>query len=371
MPPISLYVHWPFCLSKCSYCAFVSRCKDDSMYSNIISRIVAELDYHRDVFEEKNLVSIFFGGGTPSLIQPRDIEKIIRKVFSIAHIANDIEITLEANPETVDVGKLLDFKNAGINRLSMGCQSFIESDLKFLGRNCSAHKTAESAEAVANVFSNFSFDLMYGFVSQTEENLFYNLKKIHDLSAKHVSLYKLTFEEQTPMHEMLQKGKINDISDEREAQLYRLINEQLKKYGFYGYEISNYAKSAKFESVHNLAYWNYKDYLGIGPSAHSRITIGGQKHAGENKNQIETWLNSHQKFYPLTETETQEEIIFMGLRTKYGVDLAYLSGIDLSYFLKNNLLKIQNENKIVIPPDKYIISDYIIKEIISAIAVSS
>lgn len=367
MQPLSIYVHWPFCLSKCSYCAFVSRCKDDSMYSEIVTQILAELDYCKVLFEKKNLVSIFFGGGTPSLMQPRDIEKIIIKAFSMVHTVENIEITLEANPETVDEKKLVDFKNAGINRLSMGCQSFVESDLRFLGRKCSAYKTAESAEAVAKIFSNFSFDLMYGFDAQTEENLLYNLKRISNLSAKHVSLYKLTFEEHTPMYKKLLNGEVNDISDEREEYLYKLINEQLKKYGFYRYEISNYAKSAEFESVHNLAYWNYQDYLGIGPSAHSRITIGTPKHAGENKNRIEEWLNSHQEFYPLSDAETKEEIILMGLRTKYGIDVKHLRGIDLSYFLKNNLLKIQNENRVVIPPERYIISNHIIEEIISVL----
>lgn len=361
---ISAYIHWPFCLSKCQYCGFMSVPFDSDLADSVFLKILSDIDEYKNYLQDRNLVSIFFGGGTPSLLSPDKIEKIINKIIRNTKTSFLPEITIETNPDTVDYQKLTDFKKLGINRLSLGCQSFFDDDLRFLGRRCDGKKTLQAAENTAKIFSNYSFDFIYGFKLQTQEKLRNNIEKAISFGTPHLSLYRLTLEPKTPLFKKFKLHKYSDISDLEEERLYNLIYEILIENGLYRYEVSNYAKSSDFESIHNLAYWNYQDYIGVGPSAHSRIFLDKNKYAGENDKDIKKWLVSKQKFTKLTEDESNKEAIIMGLRTKYGVSKKYFSNLDLKYFLKNNLLKDENNNYII-PQDKLIISDYIIREVIS------
>lgn len=369
MQNISVYIHWPFCRSKCDYCNFVSvPCCSDSY--DVFEKIISDIKSYKNILQNRKLVSVFFGGGTPSLLSPAEIEKILKTVFScVGSIYSNVEVTLESNPGTFDEVKLSGFKTAGINRLSLGCQSFFDDDLKFLGRACDAKTTLKAAELVAKKFQNFSMDFIYGFNLQSPEKLSKNIETAVSFSSPHLSFYKLTIEENTPLYNRMISGEFSDISDDEEKRLYDLIEEILKSSNLFRYEISNYAKCG-FESVHNLAYWNYNDYLGVGPSAHSRLYIGDQeffglkgKIAGENENNLRKWLNSKQMFYKLSACEIFEEKILMGLRTKYGVKKEILKNVDIGYFLRNEYL-LEAGDSIKINPKLFHVSDYIINELL-------
>ena len=270
--------------------------------------------------------------------------------------------------------KLSDFKTAGINRLSLGCQSFFNDDLKFLGRSCDAKTTFKALEIVAKKFQNFSMDFIYGFNAQSKERLSQNIETAVSFGSPHLSFYKLTLEENTPLYNRMIAGEFSDISDEEEKTLYDLIDVFLKISDLERYEISNYAKCG-FESVHNLAYWNYDDYLGVGPSAHSRLYLDDQevlglqgKIAGENESNLQKWLNSKQKFYQLSEQEIFEEKVLMGLRTKYGVKKEIFKNTDIGYFLKNEYL-LNDDDSIKINPKLFHVSDYIINDLLLAVCI--
>ncbi len=370
MSNISVYVHWPFCQSKCDYCSFVSIPCRGINYDVFVEKIISDIKLYKSVLQSRNLVSVFFGGGTPSLLKPIEIEKILKTVFfCTGNVDANIEITLESNPGTFDEVKLSDFKTAGINRLSLGCQSFFDDDLKFLGRSCDAKTTLKAAELVAKKFQNFSMDFIYGFKAQSPEKLSQNIETAVSFGSPHLSFYKLTLEENTPLYNRMIAGEFSDISDEEEKTLYDLIDVSLKVSDLERYEISNYAKCG-FESVHNLAYWNYDDYLGVGPSAHSRLYLDDQeilglqgKIAGENESNLQKWLNSKQKFYQLSEQEIFEEKVLMGLRTKYGVKKEIFKNTDIGYFLKNEYL-LGDGDSIKINPKLFHVSDYIINELL-------
>lgn len=370
MSNISIYVHWPFCQSKCDYCSFVSIPCQGIDYDVFVEKVIYDIKSYKSVLQCRNLVSVFFGGGTPSLLKPIEIEKILKTVFScVGNVDPNIEITLESNPGTFHEVKLSDFKAAGINRLSLGCQSFFDDDLKFLGRSCDAKTTLKAAEIVAKKFQNFSMDFIYGFNSQSKEKLSKNIETAVFLSSPHLSFYKLTLEENTPLYNRMIAGEFSDISDEEEKALYESIETSLKISDLERYEISNYAKCG-FESVHNLAYWNYDDYLGVGPSAHSRLYLDNAeflglkgKVAGENENNLKKWLNSTQKFYQLSDREIFEEKVLMGLRTKYGVKKETFKNTDIEYFLKNEYL-LNAGDSVKINPKLFHVSDYIINELL-------
>lgn len=367
MESLSFYVHWPFCLSKCAYCAFYSVINDDSLYSSVLTKIIGDIERYTDYIGKRRIDSIFFGGGTPSLIHPSDIAKIIDFIALKHDISTEAEITLEANPDTLDSNNLLGFKTAGINRLSLGVQSFNEDELRFLGRRCNAKAATRVAELVHNFFDNFSFDVIYGFAVQTKQGLENTLHMALSFCPPHLSCYKLTFEEGTRMYRSWELGEIDDITNEEDLDLSNAIEEILEHDNLRRYEISNYAKCGH-ESVHNCAYWNYFDYLGIGPSAHSRITMSGNKCAVENPKDIKQWLDSHSPLIKLSDTEICEEAIIMGLRTIYGVDKKYfkpdvVSLNKIHQFISDGVL-IRSDNRVKIARKYLNLCDYITEEII-------
>lgn len=339
----SVYVHWPFCLSKCPYCDFNSHVAAVSDYNIWHQSFKTALLYHKNHFRTDKVDTVFFGGGTPSLMPPLLIEKILRDIQDIFEFAGDIEITLEANPTSVEAQKFIDYKQAGVNRLSMGIQALNDADLKVLGRTHSVSDAMCAFETAKSVFNNVSFDLIYARQNQTlsawEKELHYAMT----LAIDHISLYQLTIEEGTIFANWYKRGKITVPSDELCEEMYFMTSDILTSYGYDHYEISNFAKPKK-QARHNLAYWNYRSYLGIGAGSHGRVFKNdGTLYATVAEKMPQNWLNIVSKNHDagfvscdvVPESEQILEYVLMGLRLSIGIDLTRYSNLQLN---KNKLL---------------------------------
>ncbi|MDR2794366.1 MAG: radical SAM family heme chaperone HemW [Holosporaceae bacterium] len=330
MAALAVYVHWPFCVSKCPYCDFLSIVADPSIHKDFEKFLLQDLKNELKKFPNQSISSVFFGGGTPSLMSAKSIENMLQALQKQCSLENNAEITLEANPGTFDYQKLLDFQNAGVNRLSLGVQSFKEKNLRFLGRIYDEKQSLKATEIASRTFANFSLDFIYGYQCQTLEDLQQDLIRAVDFGCQHLSCYQLTFEENTPFFHRLAAGIIKKINENHELKCYKLINSFLLSKNIRRYEVSNYAV-AGCESRHNLCYWKYQDYLGVGPGAHSRITIDGRKYEIKKISSPEKWADalknkentvSIQKM--LSFQEELEERVIMGLRLIDGVDMKNL-----------------------------------------------
>lgn len=328
---LSIYIHWPFCLSKCPYCDFNSHIANSIDDNNWLKSYEKEIEYFKDIIQDKYIKSIFFGGGTPSLMNPKIVEGIINKIKGLARIDKQTEITLEANPTSFETEKFKAFKAASINRVSIGVQSLREDDLKKLGRTHDFLQAIKTIESANKIFSRVSFDLIYARSGQELKDWQQELKQAMELVTGHISLYQLTIEKGTPFYKLFHDGNLILPSSDIAAEMYEWTNDYLESQNYFRYEISNYAKKGQ-ECVHNLTYWNYNDYLGIGPGAHSRII--------ENPSSVsaimmwhkpEKWLeavnnenNGIQTNSKLTKQEIIEEILMMGLRLKNGINISAL-----------------------------------------------
>jgi len=272
MRPLAIYIHWPFCKSKCPYCDFNSHVRDSVEHERWQAALLRELDTMAQKVPDHRVTSIFFGGGTPSLMKPATVESLIRRVHELWPVADNIEITLEANPTSVESSTFPDFKAAGINRVSLGVQSLDTEALRFLGREHSAHEALHAIDLARKNFDRYSFDLIYARPQQTLASWEAELTQAMAYVGGHLSLYQLTIEENTAFHHAYAKGGFT-LPDEAESEaLYRLTESLLADRGLLAYEVSNYAKSGE-ESRHNLSYWKGDDYVGVGPGAHGRISI--------------------------------------------------------------------------------------------------
>lgn len=319
MDKVAIYLHWPFCLAKCPYCDFVSYPNspaDTSVYEKLLLR---DLQESIKVLDIGSVGSVFLGGGTPSLMSTYAVSDILD--FLSPKLLSNAEISLEANPATFDRKKLLDFQKAGINRLSLGVQSFKNQNLKFLGRIYSEEQAKSAADIVANTFDNFSFDFMYGY--QPIEALISDLQQAVKYGVKHISCYQLTLEPGTPFFAHFSRtGKTFEDSDS----YMPIINELLMSYGIYRYEVSNFS-IPNYESSHNLTYWTYGDYLGCGPSAHSRVFIDGKKHAMVKPSNLQCWRTKIGQWdidKILSYEEQLEETVITGLRKVSGIKFSEL-----------------------------------------------
>ena len=316
-----VYIHWPFCEAKCPYCDFnshVSKKVDQEIW---LTEYLSDIERYASETGSRPLTSIFFGGGTPSLMEPAVVEKIIDRIVNYWPASNSLEITLEANPSSVESQKFRDFAHAGVNRISMGFQALNDRDLTRLGR---IHSTSDSLAALEIANANFgrvSFDLIYGRQDQTPENWEKELRFALSIATEHISLYQLTIEDGTAFGDRYKRGKLRGLPDEdRAVDLFNLTQDVCAETGFSSYEVSNYSKIGS-ESKHNLIYWKYGDYVGIGPGAHGRLTLNGTKHATEAWSNPSKWLSHHEKERTaLTPTEQVEEFLMMGLRLTDGID---------------------------------------------------
>lgn len=324
--PLALYIHWPFCLSKCPYCDFNSHVAQIIPQETYAHALLQELRHAISNIENYKLTSIFFGGGTPSLMDPITVHKLIDYAINHLPVTEDLEITLEANPTSVEIQKLKDFQQAGVNRISLGIQSLNQQALQRLGRQHDARQAIDALTLAKRLFPRISFDLIYAREEQTLSEWQKELKMALDLAHDHLSLYQLTIESGTVFAKYEKQGKLSLPDEKLSSELLIATEEMTHQYGMYNYEISNYAKIGA-ESRHNLAYWRYQDYIGIGPGAHGRITENAVLYATERKKNPKIWLELVQKNgnaliikEALNSIDKAREMILMGLRLKEGVD---------------------------------------------------
>ncbi|MBA3814018.1 MAG: coproporphyrinogen III oxidase [Alphaproteobacteria bacterium] len=325
--PLGLYIHWPFCLSKCPYCDFNSHVREKIDQKRWKAALLRELENAAQNQQNRPLVSVFFGGGTPSLMEPETVAALLEKVKSLFRTTDDLEVTLEANPSTVEAERFKGFREGGVNRLSMGIQSLDDQALSFLGRRHSAAEALKALEIATTYFSRFSFDLIYARPDQTSASWKAELLEALTFARGHLSLYQLTIEPQTVFATRAQRGEKMTLEDDPAAFLYEMTEELMQAAGIPAYEVSNYAQPTQ-ECRHNLLYWNFDDYIGIGPGAHGRISSEGEKWATTRYKAPETWLESveargHglQTSLLLSPLEKLQELTLMGLRLTKGLEV--------------------------------------------------
>ena len=325
--PLALYVHWPFCVSKCPYCDFNSHVRATVDEHAWREALLADLRHEAELLSGRRLTSIFFGGGTPSLMAPATVAALIEAAHRHWAVDEDIEISLEANPNSAEAARFADLAAAGVNRLSLGVQSFDDRDLDFLGRAHSASEGLEALDAAQRHFERVSFDLIYALPGQSEQSWSATLDRALALGTGHLSLYQLTIEPGTRFAALKDAGKLVELDPELGASMYELTAQRTAAAGLPAYEISNHARPGE-ESRHNLAYWRYGDYAGVGPGAHGR-RLGSRT---ERHRKPENFLsaiarNGHgvSEQAPLTALEAAQEALVMGLRLAEGVDAGALA----------------------------------------------
>ena len=328
MEPLALYLHWPFCLAKCPYCDFNSHVRERIDQGRFAAALRRELAWEAQRLGPRPLASIFFGGGTPSLMAPETVATLIDDARRLFAADGEIEITLEANPTSVEAGKLAAFRDAGVNRISMGIQSLRAEPLRALGRQHSVAQAIAALETARRVFPRVSFDLIYARPGQTLDDWRAELREALALAHDHLSLYQLTVEPGTAYEALHRRGELVLPDEELAAALYEATAEEAGRFGLLGYEISNYAVPGR-ESRHNLAYWRYGDYAGIGPGAHGRVSVGGRLLATRRHRAPEPWaerVEAHghgtMQEEPVTPEERAREALLMGLRLAEGIDEA-------------------------------------------------
>lgn len=325
-PGFGVYVHWPFCLAKCPYCDFNSHVRERVDHDRWRAALVAEVDHRAALSPGRTVNSVFFGGGTPSLMEPATVGAVLDRIAERWAVAPDVEVTLEANPTSVEAGRFAGYRAAGVNRVSLGIQALDDADLKALGR---AHSAAEAEEAIRLAHRHFdrvSFDLIYARPDQTVAAWETELRRALDLAAGHLSLYQLTIEEGTRFHTLHERGELVVPDEDTAGDLYEATQAVLEAAGLPAYEISNHARAGQ-ESRHNLVYWRYGDYAGVGPGAHGRHTgADGTKVATRAHRAPEVWLERvARNGHGLHESETVDaearrtEFLMMGLRLAEGV----------------------------------------------------
>lgn len=332
--PFGVYVHWPFCLSKCPYCDFNSHVRhggvDEARFLRGYEREIAAIAAQAP---GRTVSTIFFGGGTPSLMQPSTVQTILDCIGKHWSVAPDVEVTLEANPTSVEATRFRGFRTAGVNRISLGVQSLDDAALAQLGRLHNAQEALDAVAVARAIFPRYSFDLIYARPRQSADAWAEELKRAIAEAAEHLSLYQLTIEPDTPFFGLHRAGKL-PVPDENLARdLYDLTQEICTEARLPAYEISNHARPGA-ECRHNLVYWRGHDYAGIGPGAHGRLTIDGRRVATETEKRPEAWLARVEASGTgttvserLTPGETADEYLLMGLRLAEGIDLERYSKI--------------------------------------------
>jgi putative oxygen-independent coproporphyrinogen III oxidase len=327
--PFGVYVHWPFCLSKCPYCDFNSHVRrggiDEARFVRAFER---ELAATAARIGARNVSSIFFGGGTPSLMQPASLQAILDAIAKHWSVAPDAEVTLEANPTSVEATRFRGYRSAGVNRVSLGVQALDEAALKELGRLHSAQEALDAVAVARSIFDRYSFDLIYARPRQTLDAWAAELKRAIAEAAEHLSLYQLTIEPDTPFAGLHAAGKLSVPDDDLARDLYDLTQAICADAGLPAYEISNHARPGA-ECRHNLIYWRGHEYAGIGPGAHGRLNLDGRRVATETEKRPESWLMRVEATSSgltvdekLSAGETADEFLLMGLRLAEGIEPA-------------------------------------------------
>jgi putative oxygen-independent coproporphyrinogen III oxidase len=326
-PGFGVYVHWPFCLSKCPYCDFNSHVRgqpiDEERY---LQAFRAEIAHRAALAPGRTVASVFFGGGTPSLMRPQTVQGILDAIAAKWRVDPNAEITLEANPTSVEAGRFRGYRAAGVNRLSIGVQALNDAALKALGRKHTVDEALEAVKLAASLFPRFTFDLIYGRPGQSEAEWRGELKRALDFVGDHVSLYQLTIEPDTIFERLRDAGKLELPDEELSLAMFSATRELTEARGLPAYEVSNHARPGG-ESRHNLIYWRYGEYAGVGPGAHGRLVTAKGRLAQETERHPEMWLTQVEteghglvENTALSREEQGDEFLLMGLRLREGVD---------------------------------------------------
>lgn len=357
-----IYIHIPYCKQKCHYCNFYSFAS--SQYrSEFVNSLLAEIDYRKDYLEDKKINTIYFGGGTPSLLSVDEINKIIGKIKDLFEVNEYAEITLEANPDDLSEGKLKSIKNdTSVNRLSMGVQSFFDEDLTYLNRVHSSDNARKSIElAVKHGFDNMTIDLIYGIPTLTEKNWKANLEIFFSYNLPHLSSYSLTVEPKTALSTLIKKGKMKNVDEEQSIRDFKILIDKTSENGFVNYEISNFAREG-FYSKHNSIYWLGGHYVGFGPSAHSFNGTSRQWNVLNMKKYIEADRveNVVAEKEILTKDQQFNEYIMTSLRTSWGCDIEHVENVfgkNYRLLLQKNIQSFIEEKKVKVIGKRYFLTD--------------
>ncbi len=348
MDKLALYIHWPFCLQKCPYCDFNSHVRDVVPQARFAAALRRELAWEAARLGRRPLASIFFGGGTPSLMSPDTVAALVADARALFDAAPDLEVTLEANPTNVELSRLAGFRDAGVNRLSLGVQALDDAALAGLGRAHSATQAIAALEHARASFPRLSFDLIYARPGQDLPAWRRELRRALSLAADHLSLYQLTIEPGTAYEGAHRRGEIVLPDDDLAEALYMATAEEAARFGLQAYEVSNYARPGA-ESRHNMAYWRYGDYAGIGPGAHGRLMFGDTLRATRRHRAPEVWAERVERDGHGSTEETDvapreraREALLMGLRLAEGIDagrFARRTGMELGAALDPVILQ--------------------------------
>ena len=383
MSKLGIYIHWPYCISKCPYCDFNSHKLEDYDPNDWLKAYKNQIKYFKEYlttqnFKNKKISSIFFGGGTPSLMQPKLIEQILLFINKLFNFDKNIEITLESNPTSLELSKINDFKSAGVNRISLGVQGLNDIDLKYLGRLHNSSDTFNILDLMQKKIDNISVDLIYALTCQNLETWSSELQVfLNRFSIKHLSAYQLVIEKGTKFYDLFNKGELKTVSDNTYKQFYFNTKNILKENKFDQYEISNFSKP-NFYSKHNTIYWKSGNWIGIGPGAISRIWNQRKERIEfENFKKPITWLKNClndkvnlKKILKINFNISEQEIIMMGLRLNQGLDLnklhskAFLYNDEIQQLQKQGIIFIK-ENNLKINENYFNVHDYIVRKIIN------
>ncbi len=377
-PGFGVYVHWPFCLSKCPYCDFNSHVRrGDVDEDRFVEAFAVELAHRAKLAPGREVRSVFFGGGTPSLMSPSTVEAILSRIASHWTMAKDVEITLEANPTSVEASRFRGFKAAGINRVSLGVQALNDIDLKGLGRQHSVAEALMAVDIANQVFDRTSFDLIYGRSGQTPAAWRKELDLALARAPEHVSLYQLTIEPDTMFERMVNTGKMNIPDADTQRALWDVTQEVTARHGLPAYEVSNHARPGA-ECRHNLVYWRYGEYAGVGPGAHGRLVTARGRRAQACEKHPEMWLTCVEtEGHGLVEDELLnaeqegDEFLLMGLRLREGIDpqrYFLLTGRKLapsriSELVGDGLVEVTRENRIRVSSEGFPVLDAVVADL--------
>jgi oxygen-independent coproporphyrinogen-3 oxidase len=379
-PGFGVYVHWPFCAAKCPYCDFNSHVRHQPVDQEaFVAAFLTEMTTMRAISGSRTITSIFLGGGTPSLMKPETVDAILSGIARHWHVPDGIEITMEANPSSVEAERFRGYRAAGVNRVSLGVQALNDRDLRFLGRLHNVQDALRAVKLARDIFPRMSFDLIYARPGQQEDDWVSELEEAISYAVDHLSLYQLTIEQGTPFFGLQRTGKIVLPDPDHAARLYEITQGVTEAAGLPAYEVSNHAKPGA-ESRHNLTYWRYGDYAGIGPGAHGRLTSGGRKFATATERNPEAWLRAvnadgHGMIDndSLERGEQADEMLLMGLRLREGLDLAryhalaghFLDPEKEDFLIGHGLLERLGNSRLRCTPQGMLVLDAVVADLAS------
>jgi len=377
-PGFGVYVHWPFCASKCPYCDFNSHVRHQPPdQARFVAAFARELQHMAHMAPGRTVSSIFFGGGTPSLMEPATVGAILDTIARYWTVPQTVEVTLEANPSSVEAGRFRGYRAAGVNRVSLGVQALNDVDLRFLGR---LHTVAEALTAIdiaRTTFPRISFDLIYARPGQTPDAWEKELTQALDMAADHLSVYQLTIEAETRFEDLWKAGKLAVPDEDTAARLYEITQNVGASRGMPAYEISNHAAPGA-ECQHNLVYWRYGEYVGVGPGAHGRLALADGRHATATEKHPERWLSAvesqgHGMIVDdvLTLEEQGDEYLLMGLRLAEGIDLTRYEAISgrtldptrLDDLIGHGLAEVTPDRRVRATPSGFAVLDALVADL--------